>query len=378
MAGQIINRGENTWQVKVYLGVISGSRKYLAKTVHGRKKDAQALLNKLLLDKDMGQLVAPTRMTLAEYITRWLSTIAKTRVTARTHQGYQAALERYILPELGGKRLSSITPWDIQRVYGAMIERGLSPSTIRHAHAILSTALKSAVRKGDLARNPAELVDLPEHSKIKRDGLSHEQVTAFLNAAADSPHKALYHVLFTCGLRPGEAFGLTWPDVDLTTCELTVRQAVTFGPDRKPILGTPKTKQARRVAFTHELARVLSEHMDRTRDIANPLQLVFPSIDGRLQHPNHWSKRDFKNLLERVGIPTETRLYDTRHAMATIMLQAGVPVPVVSARLGHASPKMTLDVYAHVIPGAQESAAEKLAELLHRQPKPQGKKAEVN
>lgn len=378
MAGQITQRGPSTFLVRVYAGLVDGKRKYINKTIHGRKKDAQAVLNRLLLDKDMGQLAIPTKTTLREYLEAWQRTVLTGNVTPRTQQGYEDALKRYILPELGGRRLNALTHWDIQRTYADMTERGLSPRTVRSAHAVLTRALSSAVKKGDIARNPAALVELPKQVSIKHDGLTADQVAAFLDAAADSQHKALYHLLVTTGMRPGEAFGLTWPEVDLVNNAVTIRQAVTFGADKTVILSTPKTKKARRIAIPPELGQVLSEHMKKTRDIANLLQLVFPTIDGGLHHPNHWSKRDFKSTLNRAGLPLSTRLYDLRHTMATQALRNGVPVHIVSARLGHASAKMTLDTYSHAVAGDQEIASETLATLFYRRHATQNDETTVN
>lgn len=385
MAGQIIERRKpegkrpGTYLIRLELPRVNGKRKTLNHTVHGRKRDAETVLAELLLEKSRGRLVAPTRETLQQYAEKnWLPAAAR-RVSPRTLAGYTAALERYIFPDLGGVKLSSIGPWDVQRAYDKMTDRGLSARTVAHTHAVLNQLFKTAVRKRDLSSNPADVAELPKDTgRIKKEGLSGEQVSSFLDAAHDSPHKAVYHVLFTCGLRPGELFGLTWPDVDLAACELTVRQAVTYGPDRTVILSTPKTNQIRRVAFTPELASILSDHKERTSEIVNPQQLVFPTIDGGLQHPNHWSKADFKGLLAKAGLPIETRLYDTRHTMATLALQAKVPVHIVSARLGHASAKQTLDTYAHVIKGDQETAADALATLIYRRPTTETGDAPVN
>src|SRR5690606_11514097 len=109
-----------------------------------------------------------------------------------------------------------------------------------------------------------------KHTVIRVD-----QVEAFLTAAASSPWKAVYHLLLNTGLRPGEAFGLAWDNVDLVACELTVRQAVTFDYGKAPIIGPTKTKKNRRVTFTNELATVLVDHKDATMHISNPLGLVF-------------------------------------------------------------------------------------------------------
>lgn len=366
MAGQLIQRGERTWLIRVYAGVISGKRKYLNYTVHGTKRDAQARLNKLLVDRDADRLVMPSRLTLADYLEQWKEKALKGRVAPRTFKTYEYNLERYIIPTLGGKKLTALTAWDIQGVYSDMTERGLSAGTVRHAHTVLRNALKQAVKWRMLPSNPADSVDLPQRDSAQKfRALTREQVERFLAAVADSPWKAVYHLMLNTGMRPGEVFGLTWEHVDLARGELVVAHAVTYGPDRVPTLSVPKTKKPRRITFTQELAQILAEHREATASISNPLGLVFPNIEGELIHPNHWSKRDFKNALAAAGLASSVRLYDLRHSMATLALAAGIHPKVVSERLGHATTKLTLDTYSHVTPHMQEQAGEQLASLIY-------------
>ena len=367
MAGQLIKRGENTWVVRVYAGLENGKRRYINKTVHGTKKEGQSVLNKMLVDRDTHQLVAPTRVTLSDYLEDWKAAALKGRVSPRTFDGYGEALRRDILPKLGAKRLTSLSARDIQVVYADMLDRGLSGATVRYAHAVLRNALRQAVRWGYLASNPADSVDLPKGGSSKKHTVIRvDQVEAFLTAAASSPWKAVYHLLLNTGLRPGEAFGLAWDNVDLVACELTVRQAVTFDYGKAPIIGPTKTKKNRRVTFTNELATVLVNHKDATMHISNPLGLVFTTIDGGLIHPNNWSKQDFKSVLARAGLLKSVRLYDLRHSMATIAMGAGVNPKIVSERLGHATIKLTMDTYSHVTPHMQDEAGDQIAAAIYR------------
>lgn len=366
MAGQLIQRGPRTWLIRVYAGRINGKRKYLNYTVHGTKRDAQARLNKLLVDRDADRLVMPSRLTLAEYLEQWKEKALKGRVAPRTFKTYEDNLNRYIIPALGDKKLTAITAWDIQGVYSSMTERGLSAGTVRHAHTVIRNALKQAVKWRVLPSNPADSVDLPQADRAQKfRALTGEQVERFLAAIADSPWKAVYHLMLNTGMRPGEVFGLTWEHVDLARGELVVAHAVTYGADRVPLLSTTKTKKPRRITFTQELAQVLAEHREATSSIVNPLGLVFPNIEGGLIHPNHWSKRDFKSALKVAGLPSSVRLYDLRHSMATLALAAGIHPKVVSERLGHATTKLTLDTYSHVTPHMQEQAGQQLASLIY-------------
>ena len=125
MAGQIIPRGKRNFIVRVYMGRDSvGGRKYLNETVRGTKKEAQALLNKLLRDKDMGMLIEPARMSTDEYLKHWLTTSVKPRVRARTYGEYESTLKRYVTKRIGALPLGSVKSVDIQKVYSEMQEEG--------------------------------------------------------------------------------------------------------------------------------------------------------------------------------------------------------------------------------------------------------------
>ena len=147
MAGQLVQRGERSWYVRVFLGrAANGQRKFHNKTIHGTKKDAQRYLNAVLRELDLGTFVEPSAQTLSLYLDHWLQAAARPRVSLRTADGYEALLRRYILPALGAKKLSDIKALDIQQVYAGMLARGLSARIVRHTHSALHNALKQAVK----------------------------------------------------------------------------------------------------------------------------------------------------------------------------------------------------------------------------------------
>ena len=106
MTGLIIRRGDRVWLIRVFLGREgeTGKRRYLNRTVHGTKKEAQQVLTGILRDRDTGTFVEPTRITLNEYLDRWLATSASQRVHLRTFQGYCEFLDRYVRPAIGRRR----------------------------------------------------------------------------------------------------------------------------------------------------------------------------------------------------------------------------------------------------------------------------------
>jgi integrase len=369
MAGQIIPRGRNNWLVRVYLGESQGKRRYLNRTVKGPKRDAQTVLTRLLREKDTQTLVETTRETVADFLHRWLREVASIRVGARTAQDYRQYTERYLLPVLGDHRLSQLTSINVQSLYAAMLARELSPRTVRFAHAILRMALAHAVKTGQLARNAADYVTLPKQTRREMKSLSADEARRFLIAAAAEPSGPFFTLLLMVGLRPGEAAGLKWSDLEGN--QLRIQRSLTPGYRGTWSTHEPKTARSRRtVVLPETVVRALAVH--KRRQAAEKLaagrsyqaqDFIFANTDGSPVHPATLSKKPFARVLRAAGLPA-MRLYDLRHASASLALASGEHVKQVSERLGHSSALLTLDTYSHVLPGMQHDSARRMDELL--------------
>jgi integrase len=277
VAGQIVPRGKRTFLVRVYLGRdANGKREYHSQTVRGSKKDAQSVLNKLLHDKDMGTLIEPARMSLDEYLDHWLETSVKPRVREGTHQEYAATLRRNVRPILGAKKLGSIKPVDIQAVYTDMHKRGLTDS-VRFTNTVLKDALKQAVKWQMLSQNPADFVDLPKVSRPKVQALTQEESQRFLEVAKSKRWYCFFSLLLSTGLRPSEALGLYWTDLNLAKGTLTVRRGLRRLKG-KWVFEEPKSPSARRtLPLPASLVSLLSAHMEEQRELGFDGPLVFTS-----------------------------------------------------------------------------------------------------
>ena len=215
MAGQITKRGENTWLVRIFLGTdTSGKRKYFNKTIHGIKKDAQKYLTAKLREKDLGAFIEPAAMSVNAFLDKWLKDSAKQRLRENTFNSYQDMLRWHIRENLGTKRLCDLQSYDVQKLYNEMTESGLSPRTVRYVHAILTSALKQAVKWQMIIRNPCENCDLPKKVKKEMKHLSREETAKFLQAAKNDKWFALFLIAIELGLRPEEYFALQWKDFD--------------------------------------------------------------------------------------------------------------------------------------------------------------------
>lgn len=244
-AGQIIARGERTWLVRIFMGrdPESGKRQYHNKTIHGTRKDAQAYLNQAQRDRDLGMFFEPSRMSLDQYLDKWLETAAKPKLRAKTHRDYEALLMRYVRPPLGTRSVSKIEPLDIQTVYTSMQERGLSARTVRFTHAVLRASLHQAVKWRLIPINPAESADLPRQAKGEIQVLTPQQARDFLESAKQDRYYVLFALALTTGMRPSEYLALKWPDIDFT--KGTVSVARTLEPIKGGGWQFADTKRAR-------------------------------------------------------------------------------------------------------------------------------------
>jgi integrase len=284
-----------------------------------------------------------------------------------TVDGYDDILRLYVRPVLGHLRLEDLKLGHVEDdLVADMQASGKSPRTMRLAVTALGAACKWGVRRGRLTRNPCEGVQLPkDRGTRKRGSLTQEQVKALRQAAADSPMAALFDFLLFTGVRPGEAFALRWKDLDLRKNTAHIAQTISRHKGGWEFL-PPKAGSERKVPLPQTLVKTLRVH--RKAQAEHRLQLgeyynaehdlVFANDVGEPLDERNVSQRWLKPAVEAAGLPKEVSLYWLRHSHATNLLAAGVPVKDVSHRLGHNSAKMTLDVYAHALPGHDEHVAE--------------------
>jgi integrase len=376
MAGQIIKRGEKTWVVRIYMGRNeNGTRRYVNNTVKGLKKDAQKYLSTTLAAISTGTFVEASPITLDGFLDKWLESAAKPRVSERTFSEYSALLRRYVREPLGKTKLSELRALEIQALYSQMLEQGLSARVVRYTHAVLSSALKQAVRWSMLYRNPAGLVQLPKQDRKEMCALTPGQSAQFLVALKADRYSALFALALSTGMRPEEYLGLRWIDVDLVKATVTVRRALVWRTKGGGWYFTePKTSRSRRtIPVPASMIAALVDHKRQQSEerlkLGSEWQdngLVFTTSLGSPLNISNLTAKHFKPALKRAGLPNTIRLYDLRHTCATLLLGAGENPKVVSERLGHASITLTLDVYSHVLPDMQKAASDKLENLLFK------------
>jgi integrase len=367
--GQIVGRGRHRWLVRVFLGRDRETRRrrYLSRTVHGPVRQAQAYLNKVLRERDLGRRVEGVTITLDEFLDRWLDTAAKPKLREKSYESYESLLRRYIRPVLGERILSAITPLDVQDTHQRMIDRCLSARTVRYTHSVLRSAMRQAIRWRLLLQDPTDGVQLPRLGRREMRVLTAEQSRTFLSAALKTHYGPVFAIALTTGMRPSEYLGLQWHDIDWDRGTVSVVRTLERAAGYWRFAETKRARSRRIIKLQDWVLETLKDLQGRTAQRigssrADAAELVFTTPTGRPIHSDKLAKR-FKAILRRVGLSV-IRLYDLRHTAATLALAASVPPKVVAEQLGHASAAFTLDIYSHLLPHMQEQAAMKVEQVL--------------
>jgi integrase len=370
--GHIAKKG-NRYYVVIYEGPDPGSGKARHRwhAAGVTRKDAQRLLADLVKKSHDGDYRAPDRVTLGEYLReRWLPA-RKAQLRPTTFDSYRRNIENHVVPAIGAVPLQKLTPEHLDTFYADLLtsgrrnrEGGLSVKTVRYIHTMLHKALVDAARKGSVARNVAALADPPRLSSAPRPEMKvwdAAQLRQFLEEIANHRLYPAFYLLATTGMRRGEVLGLRWSDIDLDRHSLSVSRALVIVA-YKPQLSDVKTGQGRRTIDlepnTVAVLRAWKKRQMEERMLTNvrpKTDLIFAHPDGSWINPDYFSQV-FDRQVAKSGLPS-IRLHDLRHTHASILLKQGVPLKVVSERLGHANPAFTLSVYQHLLPGMQADAA---------------------
>jgi integrase len=358
--GVTIRERDGAWWVFVHHG---GKRK--SKRIGSKRAalEAQAKIQARLVLGDLGVMKeGPTCPTLKEYAERWL--ILPHDRKDSTQENYAASLRLYAYPALGKLRLDEITRKDLKGFFDKLLSAGKARGTVRNVRIALSGVLRNAVEEEILERNP--LVDL----RWKRAKAKSEEINPLTEEEADKLLEEArvylggrYYPAILCalrtGMRVGELEALRWGDVDFNGGFLEVRRSHRAGR-----VTATKTGASKRVDMSPMLVAALQE-LKAGRKVVSLEEdgWVFADRRGRMLQRKNFEEA-LHRCLERAGM-RRIRVHDLRHTYATIRLLRGHNVIDVSRQLGHSSPRITLDVYSHWIPGKFKS---EVAELDTAQP----------
>ena len=361
----------------------NGARQQAKRQGFATRKDAEQALTKALSDIDGGRLHGAGKQTVEGFLSSWFSTwSASSKLKPTTVAAVRIDINSYLVPALGSLRLKELKPKHVQDLLGTLLESGrvnptpegatgLSVKSVRNVYGTLKQALNDAVRWELLPYNPALKVTPPAWERVEPRAWSGEQVARFLDhvTATGDAYAPVWRLLFVTGMRRGELLGLRWADVDLVEGTLTVRQNRVVAGSRV-VTGTPKSRAGNRTLSLDahtvtELALLKNSHEAQAELFGYwATDLVVVSPTGLPMQPKDFLSR-FQKAARAAGLPV-IRLHEARHSYATLALKEGVPVHVLSQRLGHAQASTTLNIYAHVLPTADRAAAEQVGSKIQQ------------
>jgi integrase len=339
-------------------GIRHQYKKHCDKAADARALDAAHTLNKQ----------NESKITVKEYLDGWLEHV-KLRRKPKTHETYDYAVNHYFLPHFDGRmKLAKVKSIHLQKVFDAMIAGGLGASTVsivrRTLHAAFGRTVGECITVNPITRTEGGGKAPRTHTAI--DAGQAEGLLAVLEG------NDFYWPVFlavTLALGRAECAGLEWRDIDLQKKTLTVERNRLYFKKQGVLTGTPKTENRRR---TLELPLFVVEKLRRLKKQQLADKVLFGNIykksdyvcrrrDGSTIHPNHYS--DAMMAAYKAAALPKITFHDLRHSCASVLIARGVPITVVSAILGHSSPQITMQIYAHALQSGKREAADMLDKI---------------
>lgn len=376
------------WQLRVPVDPEQpdGPSKLVGKSGYATADEAAEGLDTARQAQKAGQAAVTTKETVAAFSDVWLDSL---NLAPSTLAGYRKIVRNQLVPQLGSRRLDTLTPSALKAHYRQLRDhggngatnqgQGLAPNTIAKVHNVLSAMLDAAVIDGHLATNPARhpSVKAPRAQEIR--GAQDEVTTwtaaelrAFLewdrDVYQDDMH-TLWLVVAQTGMRRSEAIALRWQDFDPGNKRIAVRRAADTATARA--VKSTKTGSARVIDLSGEVVEALHAWKRLVAQIsfehAKAGAYIFGNPAGELRSPNEvgrrWRRRVQAAQKDMPDLPTVT-LKGLRHTHATLLLQAGVQPKVVQERLGHSTIAVTMNIYSHVMPSMQRDAVDRLSAIM--------------
>ena len=392
------------WIASVDLGVGANGKRLRKKITGPSRKAVADKLRKLQREQDAGVDVRKKSMTVADLAHEWLSHLERNEGTKEegTILRLRPRVERHIVPagRIGGRQLDQLTVAQIEawlRVEAESGGKGGKPQarvTCRDYKQMLGEMLEWAVARRYITWNPARLAKLPKdrsatnpdapaiYSKSRaKESFTREQYTKLmgvLTATGDdaftTPTPSAYFIaMLSIGARPGEVDALRWAQVDLKHRTITVDHAIKRADGGRPLsIGPTKSGNRRDVEMTDVLVAALRRRRKQQAEdrlgVGNHwttdlrwADLVFTSEVGTPIDPSH-ARRDFKKICAHAGVPALS-LYEMRHTVASLMVDADVPLREVADLLGHKDLEMVVKRYRHRTDGVVTSHVAVLGSL---------------
>ena len=372
--GTIRKRSDGRWEARIIVGHKNdGSPMYKSAFTKTQKSALKQLHQLIDLYRDV-DLTEDSRMTLGEWLDKWLDEYMIFTVRESTLDSYRAMVKNQVKPFIGGKQISSLTTADMQKFYNKIKKEGrvrehpihgktLADSMVRGVHMMLHEALDTAVKERLIAKNPTNGTTVPKCNYPEKQILGDNQLETFLEAIKGHEYWCdFFYVEVMTGLRRGEICGLRWQDINFEENKLQVKRSVSVKKGGGVSIGETKTETGVRcIQMPPSVAELL-----KSKKQTAITEWVFPHF----LHPEQpispaSAYRKLKVILKNAELPL-IRFHDLRHTFATHATQGGVDPKTLAGILGHTNASFTLDTYTHVTSDMQKSASLVVGSMMQK------------
>lgn len=369
------NETRKRWEGRITTGyTITGEQKR-RKVTGATRGEVVKRLCELGDATDSGQEPARSDLTVRRFLEQWLTDVLPGTVAASTEVQYRNVVRLYVVPHLGQRRLRTLQARDVARMLQDLDAEGRAPNTRRLARSILRRALRWAEAEGMVTRNVAALANGVKVGRSEGRTLTPEQARQLLAHLTGDRLEAAYTVALSLGLRRGELLGLTWADVtlDATPPRLVATRTSRVRPAGLVLAETKTAGSRRTVHLPGPVVAALRSH--RARQAAERLHagsewtelplgadLIFRTPFGTPLDPDNFRQHCYK-VTAAAGLGRWSP-HELRHSAASLLIAQGVPLKLVSETLGHASIRITADVYGHLYDDAGQVAADAMTTAL--------------
>jgi len=322
-----------------------------------KKIEAKLILGDFKLSKNED-------VTFGYYAKTWIENTVPATCKRISISDYTGILKNHVLPDLEKTPVTDINKAMVKKLLQKKLKEGYAASTATHIKNAISGVLELAVDDNKISSNPAQIIRKLIRSKVKKyhiDPLTREETKLLLETCLTNYPKHYPMLLTLCrtGMRLGEVIALQWGDIDFNNRFIIVRRSRS-----KSHTSTPKNDKYRNVDMSRQLTECLSklkikrkeEYLAKGEGVP---EWIFISEIGTPLIEGHWRERVFKKILEKAKL-RQIRIHDIRHTYASQLIQDNRSLAYIKDQLGHHSIQVTVDIYGHLVPGANKEVVDSL------------------
>lgn len=372
MAKDPIKKANNgTYYFRANLGYDAVTGKQIQKYRSGfsTKKEARAEYSKLILAAEEGLAMEKKQPSFKQFIEEIYLPWYKTQVKESTYKNRLNTIEKHF-KFFYRKKVNEIEPIHVQ-TWQLKLAKDYSPNYVRIIQGMLSLAFDRAIILGLAKKNPARMVGNIKSKKVKVDFWTLEEFQKVISLLYKGDYYEHYlficfWLLFTTGLRIGEAAALQWEDIDFESGIISVTKTLYYKSMNEYTFIDPKTSASiRTVVIDKDTIRELKDWMEVQKKVLKDCNFVL-SYSG-IPTSKHTLPRALEKLAGLAGVH-RIKIHALRHSHVALLISMGVNPLIVKDRLGHEKIQTTLGTYGHLYPNSNFEVAKMLGGIINFTP----------